>query len=813
MVLFVFTNPSSDRKSPLNEQQHSWLSCTIQSTTMEKTVPTDISSEKDLLNHGPTRAEKLEMKLALKTPSQWLTLLCKEWAAENVELLSLIDSNFLQYKSYLKGLMSSQLLCRVSIYSEGFSSSEKNDLKNKINFWKFLGVKDEFDCDYICSQIEKFCSLYGLRNHASEDEQNQNPFTMVSTTTTTSSAPSEALTTPTHGGLSAVDGSGVVPPSMAIGNTHTPIVPYMMDNAYASPSIHVAGMHPSITYPSIGSYTDSTTAAAVSLAVASSTTPKQSYLKKGKGLPITSTRKVTNKEIVQGRQEAKTRTRDAIREEAQFKRVAEKAAREASREERRRRKVEIREIREQRVLKDKEAALQRAAELVQSNRVPIEITRGAAAATAAANAAVNATSVVPVEININAPEKRTRSSIIVSTARDLQQIVTHSRNLWAKYNAIAKQHNQKVNWITVAKELGIHVKVREKYARMYSRAEQRGFDFANCGHYKIKDYPHIFLDPTLSEDRNTKNNRVMNEGQYVKVDDKAIAAANAAVARNNSVQHQQQQLQLQQSSNPSITPIIQRHILDALPYGNIVKGSVIPGTIDQYNTLQNNNAQKDITQQHHNQSSPLPFNSDNIPTNTSEQLQQKQETSVTPVIPLLTEVSTTTNDDVSTNGHDHVHLIVPKQPHVQDQDMVVLQQDQVLHVLTNPKVDELQIMQPQPPTLPPAQYEAAYNAPTVIPIIAEYPPKTTTTEDNATMQMVELSQQSNEHQQQLPDVSSTDSSSKTVEENEVKLLIETSASTVQATESSSQEPIIDVRIKEMEEVVVTVNKKLVLTGL
>ena len=50
------------------------------------------------------------------------------------------------------------------------------------------------------------------------------------------------------------------------------------------------------------------------------------------------------------------------------------------------------------------------------------------------------------------------------------QICTHAKNLWAKYNAIAKEHNQKVNWITVAKELGIHVKVREKYSRMVSVA-------------------------------------------------------------------------------------------------------------------------------------------------------------------------------------------------------------------------------------------------------------------------------------------------------------------------------------------------------
>ena len=97
------------------------------------------------------------------------------------------------------------------------------------------------------------------------------------------------------------------------------------------------------------------------------------------------------------------------------------------------------------------------------------------------------------------PRKKARSSIVVSTAMDLHQIVTHSKNLWSKYNAIAKEHNQKVNWITVARELGIHVKVREKYQRMHMRAEQRGFDWLKHGHWKIKDHPNIFLEPTQAE--------------------------------------------------------------------------------------------------------------------------------------------------------------------------------------------------------------------------------------------------------------------------------------------------------------------------
>jgi hypothetical protein len=98
--------------------------------------------------------------------------------------------------------------------------------------------------------------------------------------------------------------------------------------------------------------------------------------------------------------------------------------------------------------------LQRAAELVASNRVPIEITRGAAAAKAAANAALAGVA-VPLQTYEDQSQKKGRSAIVVSTAKDLHQIVSHSKNLWAKYNAIAKEHNQKVNWTTVAKELGV----------------------------------------------------------------------------------------------------------------------------------------------------------------------------------------------------------------------------------------------------------------------------------------------------------------------------------------------------------------------
>jgi hypothetical protein len=246
------------------------------------------------------------------------------------------------------------------------------------------------------------------------------------------------------------------------------------------------------------------------------------------------------------RKELKAREREA----AQIRKATERVARETSREERRQKKLNLRMQREKFAQEQKEAALKRAAELVASNRVPIEITRGSAAAKAAANAALLQTGQVAAQeiaSPVVPPNKKLRSAIVVSTASDLHQIVTHSKNLWAKYNAIAKEHNQKVNWITVAKELGIHVKVREKYARMHSRAEQRGFDWEANGHWKIKDHPDVFLEPTQAEQKakmpppppDTSTTVLINQDnkEVIRTDEAAVAAAAAVVDAVNPNTH------------------------------------------------------------------------------------------------------------------------------------------------------------------------------------------------------------------------------------------------------------------------------------
>jgi hypothetical protein len=170
--------------------------------------------------------------------------------------------------------------------------------------------------------------------------------------------------------------------------------------------------------------------------------------------------------ISQERKEHKHRER----EEIATRKATERAAREADREDKRRRKLDIRLERDKFAQEQKEAALKRAAELVASNRVPIEITRGVAAAKAA-QIAIQAVSPTQ-QIILAPPPSKKRSAVVVSTAKDLNQIVTHSKNLWAKYNAIAKEHNQKVNWITVAREIGIHVKVRDPGCNQRQKHQQ-----------------------------------------------------------------------------------------------------------------------------------------------------------------------------------------------------------------------------------------------------------------------------------------------------------------------------------------------------
>jgi hypothetical protein len=104
-----------------------------------------------------------QMRKISKAPSEWLNLLCHEWAIENQVLVETTDAKFLDYKPYLKGMISSQLLCRLSIptsnppASTATSSSTTNSVMT--DFWDTLGISDSFDRSYIIAQVRFFIPL------------------------------------------------------------------------------------------------------------------------------------------------------------------------------------------------------------------------------------------------------------------------------------------------------------------------------------------------------------------------------------------------------------------------------------------------------------------------------------------------------------------------------------------------------------------------------------------------------------------------------------------------------------------------------
>ena len=377
-----------------------------------------------------------------KPPSEWLRLLCKSWAERDEEVVAATDDRLMTYKPYLGGLLTSQLLCRLSIYGREtleFPWMEGNTPPS-IDLWKILGVEDEFSRAHIVANIERFCSLYSICGGEPND----------SSVPAAASCPiaddpfnSQAITTP----------ADADEPSEANDDTTT---------------------------------------------------------------------KVHHRRV-------KCALKERDKEAFATRKSEEKADRAASREENRKRKAEKMKRRAEAIKMQREGAIKRVAQLVESTHVPDFSAETATKPNSppalkqpfmspaqfaqwpnsafAAGQLMNqpfipaqfahwpSTAPAPA---VFAPPPRTRSrrsAIVVSTAADLDQIVTYSNILWAKYNAVAKQHNKKVRWSMVAKEMGINVKVREKYSRMHSRAKMRGFDFVNWGHYRIKDYPQYFVEP------------------------------------------------------------------------------------------------------------------------------------------------------------------------------------------------------------------------------------------------------------------------------------------------------------------------------
>lgn len=195
--------------------------------------------------------------------------------------------------------------------------------------------QDEFDKSYIIAQVERFCSLYNIRG-VPLDDLGQDPL---------------------FSDYGTPDGADVgADPGTDAGSLVLP--PYLDPGAIPG--------------------TDLSKLSRRQATEVSKAHRMAKDAEKALELERKHNMKREQKRVAQERKEQKAREREAHA----VRKAQERAAREATKEERKRKKVEIREHREKLVKEQKDAALKRAAELVSSNRVPIEITRGAAAAKA-----------------------------------------------------------------------------------------------------------------------------------------------------------------------------------------------------------------------------------------------------------------------------------------------------------------------------------------------------------------------------------------------------------------------------------------------
>lgn len=152
------------------------------------------------------------MRKSTKKPSEWLSLLCGSWVEQNPGIVSQVDTKFLQYKSYLRGQLSPQLLCRLSIPQESGGQIDKST-QMQLDFWEILGVADEFDRSYIISQVERFCSLWNIRGTQNDDDHIQH----LSTSSTTANellSPSVSVAVPPLDAMPITE--GVVPTNQSL---------------------------------------------------------------------------------------------------------------------------------------------------------------------------------------------------------------------------------------------------------------------------------------------------------------------------------------------------------------------------------------------------------------------------------------------------------------------------------------------------------------------------------------------------------------------------------------------------------------------
>lgn len=270
------------------------------------------------------------MRKSSRAPSEWLKLLCANWAKENSSLVDGADEKLIALKPFLNGKLSCQLLCRLSIPDP----PTKHELapQHIVDFWKGLGIENDFDRIFIVSQVERFCTFYNVRGLFMDEE-----FMLEPPVLPCPPLDPNAPVTPV--------GIGTAPPFTG----PIPIPPYPIANGMESAAAAAAA------YAAAAEASDKLSKRQRALVDFTNPAGVPHFPKDMKKLPKSEQRRLTHV-----RKEARIKEREA----ETIRRAADKAAREATREERRQKKIMVRLEREKYAQHQKEAALQRAAELV-----------------------------------------------------------------------------------------------------------------------------------------------------------------------------------------------------------------------------------------------------------------------------------------------------------------------------------------------------------------------------------------------------------------------------------------------------------------
>ena len=270
------------------------------------------------------------MRKSSRSPSDWLKLLCANWAKENPTLVDGADEKLIALKPFLNGQLSCQLLCRLSIPDP----PTKHELapQHIVDFWKGLGIENDFDRIFIVSQVERFCTFYNVRGLFMDEE-----FMLEPPVLPCPPLDPNAPVTPV--------GIGSAPPFTG----PIPIPPYPIANGMESAAAAAAA------YAAAAEASDKLSKRQRSLVDFTNPAGIPYIAKDIKKLPKAEQRRLTHV-----RKEARIKEREA----ESIRRAADKAAREATREERRQKKIMVRLEREKYAQHQKEAALKRAAELV-----------------------------------------------------------------------------------------------------------------------------------------------------------------------------------------------------------------------------------------------------------------------------------------------------------------------------------------------------------------------------------------------------------------------------------------------------------------